>query len=56
MIFDPTSGTVLAVRTIALAPIPAADINAGTPVYVVSYLQARVIARPNLPKNSAHLI
>ncbi len=46
MIFDPSTDTVLAVRTIALNSIPTAKIPAGTPVYVASYLTGEVVFHP----------
>ncbi len=49
MIFDPTTHAILAVRTVALAAIPAARINAGTPIYEVSYLQGRIVEHPHIP-------
>lgn len=49
MIFDPATHTILAVRTTAATPIPAAQIDAGTPIYEVSYLQGKVIAHPHIP-------
>jgi hypothetical protein len=49
MTFDPTTHTVLAVRTIAVSAIPAAQIKAGTAIYEVSYLQGKVVAHPHIP-------
>lgn len=49
LILDPQRQHVLAIRTTALAPIPAALIKAGQPLYVVSFLQSRLVRHPRIP-------
>jgi hypothetical protein len=49
MIFDPRRLAILAVRTVALDPIPVAWIKTGTVIYEVSYLQGKLVKHPHIP-------
>jgi hypothetical protein len=49
LILDPHQQHALAMRTVALDPIPAALIAAGQPLYIISYLQSRLVPHPDIP-------